>query len=103
MDKGWTRDVDAFHREHARVELAIRDLKEGAGLEHVPSEHFFANAARLICAVLAHDLIRWTAMLGDTWVESRSSIPPNAQRSLRSPEWIARRENLVVAGPSGIG
>jgi DNA replication protein DnaC len=39
----------------------------------------------------------------DTWVESRSSIPAPAQRSLRSLEWIARRENLVVAGPSGTG
>ena len=58
-------DVDAFHREHARVELAIRDLKEGAGLEHVPSGQFFANAAWLVCAVLAHDLMRWTAMLGE--------------------------------------
>ena len=28
---------------HATVELAIRDLKEGAGLEHVPSGHFFAQ------------------------------------------------------------
>lgn len=63
--EGHPADVDAFHREHARVELAIRDLKEGAGLEHVPSGHFFANAAWLICAVLAHDLIRWTAMLGE--------------------------------------
>ena len=62
--EGHPVDVDAFHREHARVELAIRDLKEGAGLEHVPSGHFFANAAWLVCAVLAHDLIRWTAMLG---------------------------------------
>ena len=25
-------DADAFHRQHAVVELAIRDLKEGAGL-----------------------------------------------------------------------
>jgi hypothetical protein len=63
--EGHAVDVDAFHREHARVELAIRDLKEGAGLEHVPSGHFFANAAWLLCAALAHDLIRWTAMLGD--------------------------------------
>jgi hypothetical protein len=63
--EGHPVDVDAFHREHARVELAIRDLKEGAGLEHVPSGHFFANAAWLLCAVLAHDLIRWTATLGE--------------------------------------
>jgi hypothetical protein len=57
-------DVDAFHRSHANVELAIRDLKEGAGLEHMPSGRFFANAAWLACAALAHNLIRWTAMLG---------------------------------------
>jgi hypothetical protein len=63
--EGHAVDVDAFHREHARVELAIRDLKEGAGLEHVPSGNFFANAAWLVCAALAHDLIRWTARLGE--------------------------------------
>ena len=58
-------DLDAFHRNHATVELAIRDLKEGSGLSHVPSGQFSANAAWLLCAVLAHDLIRWTAMLGE--------------------------------------
>jgi hypothetical protein len=57
-------EVDAFHRRHAVVELAIRDLKEGAGMEHVPSGHFSANSAWLQCAVLAHNLIRWTATLG---------------------------------------
>ena len=51
-------DVDRFHRHHAVVELAIRDLKEGAGLEHVPSGNFHANSAWLQCAVLAHNLIR---------------------------------------------
>jgi hypothetical protein len=61
--------ADVFHREHATVELAtvelaICDLKEGAGLEHCPSGHFFANAAWLGCAILAHDLTRWTARLG---------------------------------------
>jgi Transposase DDE domain group 1 len=60
-----TVTVDEFHRDHATVELAIRDLKEGAGLEHCPSGRFFANAAWLGCAVLAHNLIRWTARLGD--------------------------------------
>jgi hypothetical protein len=56
--------VDEFHRDHATVELAIRELKQGAGLEHCPSGRFFANAAWLGCAVLAHNLIRWTAHLG---------------------------------------
>jgi len=58
-------EVDEFHRDHATVELAIRDLKEGAGLEHCPSGNFSANAAWLGCAVLAHNLMRWTALLGD--------------------------------------
>ncbi len=57
--------ADQFHRDHARVELAIRDLKDGAGLTHCPSGNFSANAAWLACAVLAHNLIRWTARLGD--------------------------------------
>jgi DNA replication protein DnaC len=39
----------------------------------------------------------------DTWTESRSSIPANTQRSLRSLEWVSRSENLVIAGPSGTG
>lgn len=58
--------VDRFHRDHAVVELAIRDLKHGAGLEHCPSGQFFANAAWLACAVLAHNLLRWTDQLGGT-------------------------------------
>jgi len=67
-------DVDEFHRAHATVELAIRDLKEGAGLEHVPSGHFFANSAWLVCAALAHDLIRWTALLGDITPEDHLTV-----------------------------
>jgi hypothetical protein len=61
---GDTVATDKFHRHHAVVELAIRDLKEGAGLEHIPSGHFFANGAWLCCAVLAHNLIGWTATIG---------------------------------------
>jgi len=63
--EGTATEVDAFHRAHATVELAIKDLKEGAGMEHVPSGNFSANAAWLVCAALAHNLIRWSAMLGE--------------------------------------
>ena len=58
-------DVDAFHRGHAVVELAIRDAKEGAGMIHMPSGSFAANGAWLACALLAHNLLRWTALAGD--------------------------------------
>lgn len=56
--------VDAFHRRHAVVELVIRDVKDG-GLEHIPSGNFSANSAWMCCAVLAHNLIRWTLILGE--------------------------------------
>jgi hypothetical protein len=58
-------EVDRFHRQHATIELAIRDLKQGSGLDHVPSGRFHANSAWLQCAVLAHNLTRWTALLGE--------------------------------------
>jgi hypothetical protein len=64
-------EVDRFHRQHATIELAIRDLKDGAGLEHVPSGRFHANSAWLQCAVLAHNLTRWTAVLGEVRVDDQ--------------------------------
>lgn len=57
-------EVDRFHREHATVELAIKDLKAGAGLEHLPSGVFWANSAWFQIAILAHNMMRWTARLG---------------------------------------
>jgi hypothetical protein len=67
-------EVDRFHRHHAVVELAIRDLKEGAGLEHVPSGNFHANSAWLQTAVLAHNLIRWTATLGGVRIDDELTV-----------------------------
>ena len=57
------RLVDRQHRQHAEVELAIRDLKDQA-LAHFPSGRFAANAAWSVIACLAHNLQRWTGMLG---------------------------------------
>jgi len=61
---GTTAALDADHRRHAEVELAIRDLKAGAGLAHCPSGRFAANAAWLGAATLAHNLLRWIAAIG---------------------------------------
>ncbi len=69
-------DADAFHREHAVVELAIRDLKEGAGLDHIPSGHYGANAAWLACTVLAHNLGIWADLIAD--------MPRRTHRSRRA-------------------
>ncbi|MCY4554796.1 MAG: hypothetical protein OXF79_00090 [Chloroflexi bacterium] len=40
---GDTLDLEADHRHHAEIENAIRDLKYGVGLNHLPSERFPAN------------------------------------------------------------
>ena len=56
--------LDVDHRRHAVVELAIRDLMEGSGLEHCPSGDFNANAAWAVLASIAHNLVRWVAALG---------------------------------------
>lgn len=61
---GTTVWLDQDHRRHAVVELAIRDLKNGAGLNHCPSGRFAANAAWLLAGILAHNLVCWTAVIG---------------------------------------
>ena len=62
--EGDTLDLEADHRRHAEIENAIRDLKYGVGLNHLPSERFAANAAWLAVQVMAHNLARWTARIG---------------------------------------
>jgi hypothetical protein len=59
---GPTLELEADHRRHA--EIAIRDLKYGVGLNHLPSGKFAANGAWLAVCTMAHNLARWIARLG---------------------------------------
>jgi hypothetical protein len=68
--------VDGEHRQHAQVELVIRDLKDQA-LAHFPSGHYSANSAWTVIACLAHNLARWTGLLG------LKDPTPRAARTLR--------------------
>lgn len=61
--EGDTLSLEADHRRHAEVENAIRDLKYGVGLNHLPSGKFGANGAWLAIQVIAHNLARWTGRL----------------------------------------
>ena len=61
---GETLELEADHRRHAEIENAIRDLKYGVGLNHLPSGRFAANAAWLAVQVMAHNLARWAARIG---------------------------------------
>jgi hypothetical protein len=70
-------EVDSEHRQHAQVELVIRDLKDQA-LAHFPSGHFSANSAWTVIACLAHNLGRWTSLIG-----VNDSTPRAAQTTRR--------------------
>ena len=76
--------VESEHRQHAVVELAIRDLKDQA-LAHFPSGKYMANAARTVIAALAHNLLRWTHLL---------ALPGQTIRSART----LRRRLITIPG-----
>ena len=83
-------ELDRFHRAHAEVELAIRDLKHGLGLNHLPSKSFAANHAWLVLQTLAHNLGRWTARLGDLARTPRQTIKTLRRRYLTVPARLVR-------------
>ncbi len=62
--EGDTLELEVDHRRHAEIENAIRDLKYGVGLNHLPSGRFPANAAWRAVQVMAHNLARWTTRIG---------------------------------------
>jgi hypothetical protein len=86
--------VESEHRHHAVVELAIRDLKDQA-LAHFPSGKFLANAAWTVIAALAHNLLRWTTLIGlpDTVIPTARTLQ---RRLLTVPGRIARTARTVT-------
>ena len=71
---GSTLALEADHRCHASIENAIRDLKYGVGLNHLPSGRFGANAAWLAFQIMAHNLGRWIGQLGLDLVASTKTL-----------------------------
>ncbi len=90
---GDTLALEADHRRHAEVENAIRDLKYGVGLNHMPSGRFGANAAWLALNVVAHNLMRWTTRiaLGETLL----TTPTIRRRYIRIPGHVTHRARRV--------
>jgi Transposase DDE domain group 1 len=80
--------VEAEHREHAVVEQVISDLKDQA-LAHFPSGHFNANGAWTVLGALAHNLLRWTQLLGlpDTTIRAARTL---RRRLLQLPGRLTR-------------
>ena len=76
--------VEAEHRDHAVVEQVIVELKDQA-LVHFPSGEFNANGAWTVLGALAHNLLRWTQLIG---------LPDSTMRAART----LRRRLLQIAG-----
>jgi hypothetical protein len=76
--------ADTDHRDHATIELAIRDLIDQA-LAHFPSGRMHANSAWTVIAALAHNLGRWSTQIG---------LPDRPAQTARS----RRRQLLQIPG-----
>ncbi len=88
--------ADARYRCHARVELAIKDLKAG-DLAHSPSGRFAANAAWLAFAALAHNIARWTARIGHIHEPPKLTVAATiARRLLTIPGRIVNRSGQAT-------
>ena len=61
---GETLELEADHRRHAEIENAIRDLKYGVGLNHLPSVAAPPTPPGWRSKVMAHNLACWTARIG---------------------------------------
>jgi hypothetical protein len=76
--------VESEHRDHAAVEQVIVELKDQA-LAHFPSGEFNANGAWTVLGALAHNLLRWTQLIG---------LPDSTVRAART----LRRRLITIAG-----
>ena len=76
---GETLELEADHRRHAEVENAIRDLKYGVGLNHMPSVALRRQRRPVLAVqVMAHNLDRWTAQDWSGRADRRSLQDPQA-------------------------
>ncbi|ATL69208.1 IS1380 family transposase [Nocardia terpenica] len=57
-------DADLTHRRHAVIETVFGDLIDGP-LAHMPSGRFGTNSAWVLCAAIAHNLLRAAGALAD--------------------------------------
>jgi Transposase DDE domain group 1 len=85
--------ADITHRRHAVIETVFADLIDGP-LAHMPSGRFGANSAWILCAAIAHNLLRAVGVLaGGTHAVARGAtlrrkivtIPARLARPQRRP------------------
>ncbi len=111
--------ADITHRRHAIIETVFADLIDGP-LAHIPSGRFGANSAWILCAAIAHNLLRAAGILaGDQHTRARGStlrrrivnVPARLARPQRRPilhlpthwpwskAWLALWHNTIGYSP----
>ncbi len=80
--------ADKVHRAHAIIENVHADLKASA-LAHMPSGVFNANAAWLVCAVMAFNLTRAAATLTKDTALSRATTATIRRKLINLPARVA--------------
>ncbi len=114
-----TAHADTTHRQHAIIETVFADLIDGP-LAHIPSGHFGANSAWILCAAIAHNLLRAAGILaGCPHASARAAtlrrkivnIPARLARPQRRPvlhlpthwpwsqPWLALWRTIIGADP----
>jgi hypothetical protein len=81
-------EAERTHRAHAIVEQVIADLKNGP-LAHLPSGHFWANSAWLVCAAMAFNLTRAAGTLASTF-HARATTGTIRAQLISVPARLAR-------------
>jgi hypothetical protein len=80
--------ADQTHRRHAIIENVHADLKASA-LAHLPSGVFTANAAWLVCAVMAFNLTRAAATVTHTPALAKAATATIRRKLIHVPARIA--------------
>jgi hypothetical protein len=80
--------ADQTHRRHAIIENVHADLKASA-LAHLPSGVFNANAAWLVCAVMAFNLTRAAATVTHTPALAKAATATIRRKLIHVPARIA--------------
>jgi Transposase DDE domain group 1 len=86
--------AEATHRDHAIIEQVIADLKDSA-LAHLPSGHFTANAAWLVCAAIAHNLTRAAGALASRF-HARARTGTIRAQLINIPARLARSAHRLI-------
>jgi hypothetical protein len=111
--------ADITHRQHAIIETVFADLIDGP-LAHIPSGRFGANSAWVLCAAIAHNLLRAAGVLaggnhsrarGTTLRRKIVNVPARLTRPQRRPvlhlpahwpwskAWLALWHNTIGRSP----